>query len=89
MNIKKLITIIAAILIIVVVSSAFGLSDSVSQITQNKSEVSQTISPVISSDNNDFQGLEKFMEYSGFANVTLGHIVMIFVGLFFIFLAIR
>jgi len=89
MNIKKLITIIAAILIIVVVSSAFGLSDSVSHIIQNKSEVSQTISAGISSDNNDFQGLEKFMEYSGFANVTLGHIVMIFVGLFFIFLAIK
>ncbi|MBN2349000.1 MAG: sodium ion-translocating decarboxylase subunit beta [Bacteroidales bacterium] len=36
-----------------------------------------------------FQGLEKFYEYTGFRNVTRGHVVMILVGLFFIFLAIK
>jgi sodium ion-translocating decarboxylase beta subunit len=35
------------------------------------------------------KGLKKFYSYSGFANATTGHMVMIFVGLFFIFLAIR
>ncbi|WP_020530053.1 sodium ion-translocating decarboxylase subunit beta [Flexithrix dorotheae] len=34
-------------------------------------------------------GLLQFYEYSGFANVTIGHVIMILVGLFFIFLAIR
>lgn len=34
-------------------------------------------------------GLCHFYEFSGFANVTLGHIVMMLVGLFFIYLAIR
>ena len=34
-------------------------------------------------------GLFNFYEFSGFANVTWGHIIMMLVGLFFIFLAIR
>ena len=34
-------------------------------------------------------GLINFYEFSGFGNVTWGHIVMMIVGLFFIFLAIR
>ncbi|UZR92852.1 sodium ion-translocating decarboxylase subunit beta [Chondrinema litorale] len=35
------------------------------------------------------EGLHKFYELSGFANATPGHLVMILVGIFFIFLAIR
>ena len=35
------------------------------------------------------EGLLKFLEYSGFANITAGHVIMILVGLFFIFLAIK
>ncbi len=34
-------------------------------------------------------GIQKFLEYTGFSNATWGHVVMITVGLFFIFLAIR
>ncbi|MEM1135780.1 MAG: sodium ion-translocating decarboxylase subunit beta [Bacteroidota bacterium] len=34
-------------------------------------------------------GLNKFFEFSGFANATPGHIIMLLIGLFFIFLAIR
>lgn len=34
-------------------------------------------------------GLLNFYEFSGFANVTLGHFIMVVVGLIFIFLAIR
>ena len=35
------------------------------------------------------KGIQKFWNYTGFKNATLGHIVMILVGLFFIFLAIK
>jgi len=35
------------------------------------------------------EGLRKFIRYSGFRNATAGHLIMIGVGLFFIFLAIR
>jgi carboxybiotin decarboxylase len=34
-------------------------------------------------------GVETFLEYTGFTNVTIGHAAMIAVGLFFIFLAIK
>ncbi|MCB0804720.1 MAG: sodium ion-translocating decarboxylase subunit beta, partial [Bacteroidales bacterium] len=35
------------------------------------------------------KGIQRFFSYTGFANATWGHIIMIVVGLFFIFLAIR
>lgn len=34
------------------------------------------------------ENLTKFLTYTGFANITMGHIIMILVGLFFIYLAI-
>lgn len=35
------------------------------------------------------EGLKTFLQYSGFANVEFGHIIMILVGLIFIYLAIK
>ncbi|ACD89965.1 sodium ion-translocating decarboxylase, beta subunit [Chlorobium limicola DSM 245] len=35
------------------------------------------------------EGLLRFLSYSGFANVTAGHIIMVLIGLGFIYLAIR
>ena len=35
------------------------------------------------------KGIRKFYKYSGFRNATAGHLIMIAVGLFFIFLAIK
>ncbi len=35
------------------------------------------------------EGVKQFIDFTGFANVTIGHIVMITVGLFFIYLAIK
>jgi Na+-transporting methylmalonyl-CoA/oxaloacetate decarboxylase beta subunit len=34
------------------------------------------------------EGLEQFLQFTGFANVTIWHIIMIAIGLFFIYLAI-
>ena len=39
--------------------------------------------------NDGLDGLKNFYRFSGFANATAGHFVMLFVGLFFIFLAIK
>lgn len=89
MNIRKLLTIIAAIIVIVVVSSAFGLNDSISDSIGSQPEITQASTPVAGSSASEFKGIEKFIEYSGFANATIGHFVMIFVGLLFIFLAIK
>lgn len=35
------------------------------------------------------EGIQKFIDFTGFANVTFGHIIMISVGLLFIYLAIK
>ena len=35
------------------------------------------------------QNIQIFLSYTGFANATPGHIIMLLVGLLFIFLAIR
>jgi len=35
------------------------------------------------------EGINQFIRFTGFANVTIGHLVMISVGLFFIYLAIK
>jgi len=89
MNIRKLITVVSAILIIVGISSAFGLNKTSKQDSPVQTEIIQSSTPAVSTAESDTQGVKKFIEYSGFANITLGHIVMIFVGLFFIFLAIK
>lgn len=36
-----------------------------------------------------FDGLRQFYDYTGFSNATLGHIVMIIIGIIFIYLAIK
>ena len=35
------------------------------------------------------EGIERFIQFTGFYNVTIGHLIMILVGLFFIYLAIK
>ena len=39
--------------------------------------------------NGALEGFKKFLSYTGFANATPGHIIMILVGLLFIYLAIK
>lgn len=89
---KKFLTVIGIIAIIATLSMAFpktALTDSQSDTTQ----ISQS-APVAADDGIDeveaaTGGLKKFFAYTGFANVTSGHLIMLMVGLFFIFLAIR
>lgn len=40
-------------------------------------------------ESNILANLGQFMQYTGFANATIGHIIMIVIGLFFIYLAIK
>lgn len=93
---RKLLTIIGAIAIIALVSYSFKLYEKTTDVEQT-SQVEESIG--VSSDMGHDEesvtgmsgmgGVMKFYEYSGFNNVTPGHLVMIFVGLFFIFLAIK
>lgn len=51
--------------------------------------MAQDLFPDANSSSGLLRGLEQFWDYTGFANVQLQNLVMIAVGLFFIFLAIR
>jgi len=84
-NWKKLLTIFGAIAIIAIVSQSFGLAEK-NQDTEKTSIQSSSIESQLETDLN---GIAKFFSYTGFNNVSKGHIVMIFIGLFFIFLAIK
>jgi carboxybiotin decarboxylase len=92
---RKLATIVTLIAVLIIVRSLLfpedyfktaeaKAQDNTEQITEIQQDNSQDNIIGLTS-----KGLKKFYSYSGFANATAGHIVMIFVGLFFIFLAIR
>jgi oxaloacetate decarboxylase beta subunit len=85
--IRKAVTVISIIALLAV------LSGFINQSTANKNE-SQKSEIVNQQDNSDVpsdaeKGIMRFLSFTGFANATPGHIIMIVVGLFFIFLAIR
>ncbi len=84
---RKLLTIIVAITIILLLKTVFIKAETTKQISKEKTDTEYSISNL--EDTASAVGIKKFISYSGFANLTFGHIVMIFVGLFFIYLAIR
>ncbi len=84
---KKLITVIGIVAILSGLWSFFMKpADGQLASETTKKEISTTDS---SRKAGVLTGLETFLDYTGFRNVTAGHIVMIAVGLFFIFLAIK
>ena len=89
---KRLLTVIGIIAIIATISMAFPKTAS-TDTQKDTTEISQTAPETIDNGNKDVdeatEGLMKFFRYTGFANVTSGHLIMLVVGLFFIFLAIR
>ena len=84
---KRLILVFAIIALLSAIHLTFlqaGVQQSVTSSNTHVEQVDQT--SLLSRIGN---GLERFYRFSGFANVTLGHLIMVFVGLFFIFLAIK
>lgn len=91
---KRFITVVGIIALLSIIWWFFIRAD---QIDTNKQENTQQNEQVAGqsstfdpgSDDKTFKGVERFFEYTGFANATKGHLIMLLVGLFFIFLAIR
>jgi len=85
-HMKRLITIVGIIsllsLLSYTLSGNFAFSDN-----QTKTEVIDDDG--FHGDEETVAGLSRFLSFTGFANATSGHLVMIVVGLFFIFLAIK
>ena len=87
---KKLLTIVGIIVVLFCISLAFSSKDTETTGSAQKEKIINPSDPELSDPNVDaLRGVKKFFEYSGFHNVTTGHLVMILVGLFFIFLAIK
>jgi len=85
--IKKAITVFAILLVLAMVS---GFTHT-NPLQGKKSETSISNHSVTNSNGQSEaeQGIARFWEFTGFANVTPGHLIMLIVGLVFIFLAIR
>ncbi len=90
MQFRKLFTTIGAVAIIALASSFLSVGNTVEEKALSNEQVEQ----VANSEAGGifevaFEGLSKFFGYSGFEHATPGHIIMILIGLGFIFLAIR
>ncbi len=96
---KRLLTVIGIIALLTLLSSAFLTRSSsviasetgiVVQQDDQKSAAGKTHKSLIDEEQEmATKGVGQFLRYTGFANVTLGHILMIIVGLIFIYLAIK
>ncbi|NCC72284.1 MAG: sodium ion-translocating decarboxylase subunit beta [Sphingobacteriia bacterium] len=94
---KKLLTIAGIIALLTLISATMIQPG----IQSSGAAAAQSVEKQVSAENDDFipeldeeseaasKGVIKFLRYTGFANATRGHLIMIVVGLFFIFLAIR
>lgn len=91
---KRLLTVIGIISILSILWSFFLKGNAEEQSVNSSYEVTKVESVNHTSDvaqkkSGVVTGIETFMKYTGFTNVTIGHVVMIMVGLLFIFLAIK
>lgn len=83
---KKFITVISIIALLFFLQTTFLQPNTASAEPNQTNQVAQ---PATHHANGAIDGLKTFLSYTGFANAKPGHLVMILVGLFFIFLAIK
>ena len=90
---KRFVTVIGILFILSITWTAFikpEKNNESHRITENTRAGGKAISINQEPDEGGaYYGLRKFWEFSGFRNATKGHLIMISVGLFFIFLAIK
>lgn len=95
MALKKFFLITAIIAFLALINYAFinpnniNKEDSIEQTSDKANSNLQTDSSPQGSDSAVVRGLKRFVSYTGFRNATPGHFIMLLVGLFFIFLAIK
>ncbi len=95
---KRLLTIIGIIALLTLISTTFlvsGNKKSTKELTQVERNTDDPVNPhktktlIEEEQETAVRGLSRFFRYTGFANATTGHFLMILVGLIFIYLAIR
>ncbi len=93
--IRKVITVFSIVAVLALLSSFINTANSDGKTKTDNTEITHSTNSSNQNtavQNNDLdaqQGISKFFKYTGFANATWGHLIMIAVGLFFIFLAIK
>ncbi|WP_179353898.1 sodium ion-translocating decarboxylase subunit beta [Winogradskyella vidalii] len=87
---KKLIIIFSVLALLVFIRPVLGLNAN-TDTTDNSSVTTTQVDQVDTESNLDgaLNGIAKFYDYTGFANATLGHIIMIIIGIIFIYLGIK
>ena len=85
---KKLLKVFTVIAILAIIWSVFIKPDKASA-NKNASVNSTQIQQPEMQSSGAMKGVETFIRYTGFKNLTAGHLLMLVVGLFFIFLAIK
>ena len=92
---QKLITIAAIILILFSInliagrdtSSDINPTNPITKLQESSHQVSE--GSFFNEDSQALSGIKKFISFTGFSNMTRGHLIMLLCGLFFIFLAIK
>jgi len=85
---KKLITVISIIALLFFVKSLIPQSENI-KAEQNSKSKSEVVKNQKTEPNVALEGIYTFLKFTGFKNATIGHLAMLLVGLFFIFLAIK
>jgi len=91
---KRLVTVIGTITILSTLWAFFlkPSNENISSVFENeviRIEQAESKTDLTKGKSGVLSGIETFLDYTGFTNVTPGHVAMIGVGLFFIFLAIK
>ena len=84
---KKLLVVFGTLLLLLLLQPLLGLGNPFEP--DQLALASESGTSLASEYGETFDGLRQFYAYTGFSNATLGHIVMIIIGIIFIYLAIK
>jgi len=88
---KKVIVIFCVLSLLIFIRPALGLGTNTNSNNINSSVTTEQVENIEESNSYSgaFEGIKQFYNYTGFANVTSGHVIMIVIGIVFIFLGIK
>jgi len=86
---KKVLLIFSVLSLLIFIRPALGLNSESDKTTSPISATQADQAEEVSSFDGAFEGIKQFYNYTGFANATSGNLLMIFIGIVFIYLGIK
>lgn len=88
---KKVILIFAVLSLLIFIRPALGINSNASSVDKISAETTEQVDVPegASAFDGAFEGIKTFYSYTGFANATSGNLIMIFIGIIFIYLGIK